>query len=94
LLPARQVDEVLVVKGGHPLPLLEEDSLLVECRDHDVLHAVDVGLLYLLEDVGDVGEQDGLAAGPALLEDLQLLDVLEHLVIISGEFVAAQGLLK
>ena len=68
--------EGLVEGGGTQraaVTLLEEDGLLVECRDHDVLHAVDVGLLYLLEDVGDVGEQDGLAAGPALLEDLQLL---------------------
>ena len=35
-----------------------------------------------------------MAAGPALLEDLELLDVLEHLVIIPGELVAPEGLLQ
>ena len=74
--------------------LLKKDCLLVECRDHDVLHTVDVCLFYLLEDVGDIGEQDGLAPCPALVKDLQLLDVLKHLVIVSDEFIATQGLLK
>jgi len=87
LLPALQV-QVLVVKRGQGLLLLKQDGLLVECSNHYVLHAVDVCLLDLLEDIGDIGEQDGLASDPALLKDLQLLDVLKHLMIVSGEFVA------
>ncbi len=62
---------------------------MVECRDHDVLHAVDVSLLYLLEDVGDISEQDGLAPDPALLKYLKLFDVLKDLVVVSGEFIAS-----
>ena len=69
MLSALQI-QVLVVQRGQPLLLLKKDGLLVECRDHDVLHAVDVCLFYLLEDVGDIGEQDGLASDPALLKDL------------------------
>ena len=88
LLSAHQI-QVLVVYRSHPLLLLKLDGLLVECRDHDVLHAVDVCLLYLLEDVGDISEQDGLATDPALLKHLQLFDVLKHLVVVSGEFITS-----
>lgn len=66
---------------------LEQEGLMIQSLDQYILHTVDMRLVYFLEEVLDVREDDGLLSVVSLLmELLQLPDVLDDLMIISVDF--------
>ena len=67
--------------------MLNDFGLLVECLQQHLLDLVDMHLLYLLKDVGDVCEQDRRRLGSSLLQSLQLFEVLIYFMIIPCEFL-------